>query len=45
MPWAALRFFFKYTADRPDLARKLIWMRSPRKLPNVLSLDEAARLP
>jgi hypothetical protein len=41
---AALRFFFNYTADRPDLARKLIRLRYPRKLPNVLSPDETARL-
>ena len=41
---AALRFFFNYTADQPDLARKLIRLRYPRKLPNVLSTDEAARL-
>ena len=41
---AALRFFFNHTADRPDLARKLIRLRYPRKLPIVLSPDEAARL-
>ena len=41
---AALRFFFNHTADRPDLARKLIRLRYPRKLPVVLSSDEAARL-
>jgi len=41
---AALRFFFNHTADRPDLARKLIRFRYPRKLPTVLSPDEAARL-
>jgi site-specific recombinase XerD len=41
---AALRFFFTNTADRPDLARKLIRFRYPRKLPVVLSPDEAARL-
>ena len=41
---AALRFFFSHTADRPDLARKLIRLRYPRKLPTVLSPDEAARL-
>ncbi|HSR85339.1 MAG TPA: site-specific integrase [Streptosporangiaceae bacterium] len=41
---AALRFFFNHTADRPDLARKLIRFRYPRKLPVVLSPDEAARL-
>jgi integrase len=41
---AALRFFFNHTADRPDLARKLIRLRYPRKLPTVLSPDETARL-
>jgi integrase/recombinase XerD len=41
---AALRFFFNHTLDRPDLARKLIRLRYPRKLPVVLSPDEAARL-
>jgi site-specific recombinase XerD len=41
---AALRFFFNHTADRPDLARKLIRLRYPRKLPAVLSPDEVARL-
>ena len=37
---AALRFFFNHTVDRPDLARKLIRLRYPRKLPVVLSSDE-----
>ena len=41
---AALRFFFNHTVDRPDLARKLIRLRYPRKLPVVLSPDEAGRL-
>jgi site-specific recombinase XerD len=41
---AALRFFFTTTVDRPDLSRKLIRLRHPRKLPVVLSSDEAARL-
>jgi integrase/recombinase XerD len=41
---AALRFFFTYTLDRPDLARKLIRIPYPRKLPNVLAPDEVARL-
>jgi len=41
---AALRFFFNYTVDRPDLARKLIRLRYPRKMPVVLSPDEARRL-
>ncbi len=41
---AALRFFFNHTTDRPDLARKLIRLRYPRKLPVVLSPGEVARL-
>jgi integrase/recombinase XerD len=41
---AALRFFFTHTLDRPDLARKLIRMAHPRKLPVVLSREEVARL-
>ena len=30
---AALRFLFTYTLDRPDLARKLVRLAHPRKLP------------
>ena len=41
---AALRFFFTHTLDRPDLARKFIRIRYPRKLPTVLAPDEVARL-
>ena len=41
---AALRFFFTQTLDRPDLARRLVRVSHPRKLPVVLSLDEVARL-
>jgi site-specific recombinase XerD len=41
---SALRFFFTHTLDRPDLARKLVRVRHPRKLPAVLSRDEVARL-
>jgi len=41
---AALRFFFTYTLDRPDLSRKLIRIPYPRKLPMVLAPDEVARL-
>ena len=41
---SALRFFFTHTVDRPDLARKLVRVRYPRKLPVVLSRDEVARL-
>ena len=41
---SALRFFFTHTVDRPDLARKLVKVTYPRKLPVVLSPDEVARL-
>src|SRR5215213_10267839 len=41
---SALRVFFNYTVDRPDLARKLVRLAHPRKLPVVLSRDEVARL-
>src|ERR671913_1942508 len=41
---SALRFFFTHTVDRPDLARRLVRLAHPRKLPVVLSRDEVARL-
>jgi integrase/recombinase XerD len=41
---AALRFFFTVTLDRPEMARHLIFVREPRKLPAVLSPEEVARL-
>ena len=41
---SALRFFFTVTLDRPDLSRRLVLARHPRKLPNVLSVDEVGRL-
>jgi integrase/recombinase XerD len=41
---SALRFFFTHTVDRPELARKLVRLAHPRKLPVVLSRDEVARL-
>ena len=41
---SALRFFFNVTLDRPDLSRRLVLVRHPRKLPNVLSVEEVGRL-
>ena len=41
---SALRFFFTDTLDRPDLARQLVRVPQPRKLPVVLSPEEVARL-
>mgnify|MGYP006397337223 FL=1 len=41
---SALRFLFTQTLDRPDLARRLVRVSHPRKLPVVLSRDEVTRL-
>jgi len=41
---SALRFFFIVTLRRRDLARSLVVTRYPRRLPDVLSVEEAARL-
>jgi integrase/recombinase XerD len=41
---SALRFLFTVTLDRPDLARRFILVRYPRKLPAVLSVEEVGRL-
>jgi hypothetical protein len=41
---SALRFFFTQTLDRSDLARRLVRLAHPRRLPVVLSRDEVARL-
>jgi integrase len=40
---SALRFFFKVTLDRPELAKHLAFMHEPRKVPVVLSPEEVAR--
>jgi len=41
---SALRFFFTVTLDRPDLSRRFVIVRYPRKLPVVLSVEEVGRL-
>src|SRR6516165_12389705 len=40
----ALRFFFKVTLKRHDLAEELVSTREPRRLPVVLSAEEVGRL-
>ena len=40
----ALRFFFKVTLRRHDLAEELVSTREPRRLPVVLSAEEVGRL-
>ena len=39
-----LRFFFSVTCGRDEMTRPLRFRRAPRKLPEVLSPDEVARL-
>jgi integrase len=41
---SALRFFFTVTLDRPDLSRRFVLVRYPRRLPTVLSVEEVGRL-
>ena len=41
---AALRFFFGVTIERPELGRALVFVREPRKIPIILSLEEVADL-
>ncbi len=41
---SALRFLFTVTLDRPDLSRRFILVRHPRRLPDVLSVEEVGRL-
>src|SRR5271163_3941383 len=41
---SALRFFFTVTLDRPDLSRRLVLARYPRKLPAVLNVEEVGQL-
>ena len=41
---SALRFFFKVTLDRPGFGDRLATVRTPERLPEVLSPEEAALL-
>jgi integrase/recombinase XerD len=41
---AALRFFYLKTLKRPYLHEDLPWPKRPRKLPQILSLEEVAKL-
>ena len=40
----ALRFFFQVTLARAEATAKMTFVREPRKLPVILSLEEVARL-
>jgi len=41
---SALRFFLTVTLDGPDLSRRFVIVRYPRRLPTVLSVEEVGRL-
>jgi integrase/recombinase XerD len=41
---AALRFFFRITVQRFDIANHIQVVRQPRRLPVVLSPEEVTRL-
>jgi len=41
---SALRLLFGVTLERPDLSRRLVLARRPRKLPDVPSVEEVAKL-
>ena len=41
---SALRFLFGVTLEQPDLSRRLVLARRPSKLPDVLSVEEGAKL-
>ncbi|MEQ1695713.1 MAG: tyrosine-type recombinase/integrase [Hyphomicrobiaceae bacterium] len=41
---SALRFFFTFVCDRPELGRYLRIVKQPQKLPVVLTQEEAAQL-
>src|ERR1700687_4719315 len=41
---AALGFFFTVTLDGPEMGRHLTFVREPRKIPVILSLEEVGRL-
>jgi len=41
---SALRFFFTFACDKPELGQYLRIVKQPQKLPVVLTQDEAARL-
>ena len=39
----ALRFFYSGTLDRGELPERIVYARTPRKLPTILSADEVVR--
>lgn len=39
----ALRFFYGVTLDRAEIPERIVYARTPRKLPSILSADEVVR--
>lgn len=39
----ALRFFYGVTLDRAEIPERIVYARTPRKLPTILSADEVVR--
>jgi integrase/recombinase XerD len=44
MTVSGLRFFFRFTIDKPETTRHLVYTHEPRKLPRVLSSEEISSL-
>ena len=41
---SGLKFFFDTTLDRRELARKMRYLHEPRKIPQILSVEEVTHL-
>jgi len=41
---SGLKFFFDTTLDRPELVRRMRYIHEPRKIPQILSVEEVTRL-
>ena len=41
----ALRFFYGVTLDRAEIPERIVYARTPRKLPAILGADEVVRFP
>jgi site-specific recombinase XerD len=44
MTVSGLRFFFRFTVDKPETTRHLVYTHEPRKLPRALSSEEISSL-
>ena len=44
MAVSGLRFFFRFTVDKPETPRHLVYTYEPQKLPRVLSAEEIGQL-